>query len=50
MKKRVVFSVKDMAGARAAMDGARAMGVADGDLAVRVAVSVLSDQRWLGGG
>jgi hypothetical protein len=34
MKKRMVFSVKDMAGARAAMDGARGAGVADGDISL----------------
>lgn len=34
MKKRMVFSVKDMAGARAAMDRARGVGVADGDISL----------------
>jgi hypothetical protein len=34
MKKRVVFSVDDMAGARAAMDRARADGVADDDMSL----------------
>ncbi|GAB2560808.1 hypothetical protein ISP15_15945 [Dyella jejuensis] len=34
MKKRMVFSVKDMAGARAAMDKARAIGIADDDISL----------------
>jgi hypothetical protein len=34
MKKRVVFSVNDMAAARAAMDHAREAGIADGDISL----------------
>lgn len=34
MKKRMVFSVEDMAGARAAMDRVRAEGIADGDMSL----------------
>jgi hypothetical protein len=34
MKKRVVFSVEDMAAARAAMDQARAAGIADKDISL----------------
>ncbi|RDS80786.1 hypothetical protein DWU98_12575 [Dyella monticola] len=42
MKKRVVFSVNDMAGARAAMDRARVAGIADEDISL-VARSDKSD-------
>ena len=34
MKKRMVFSVNDMAGARAAMDRARSIGIADEDISL----------------
>jgi hypothetical protein len=34
VKKRVVYSVKDMPSARIVMDKARAMGIADGDLSL----------------
>lgn len=34
MKKRMVFSVNDMAGARAAMDRARAVGIVDEDISL----------------